>query len=134
MLNIELPTITAKTTINTIAADADTYADADAADAANEANLSTKRIKSTTSPKSLTSSLSFRSSTSSKPYVNTYKKLNWIQHCLWIYLIFGFCSPKCKSFALAKLVSSLFVKILNCSNFFFWSRFLSEHSLFCWIQ
>lgn len=122
MLNIESSTI--------IAAAAKISKPLNANETNNLLKQQQQRISTTTSPttttKSPTSSLSFQSSTtSSKPCVNTYKKLNWIQHCLWIYLIFGFCSPKCKleifNFFFffsrkAKNINLLFILILHAQT------------------
>lgn len=85
MLNIELDTIT--TTSTTITR--------------TKYTTSTAAIATTTavSPSSLSSSTTTTthktlSTTPKNPYR---RRTTWIHHCLWMYLVIGFCSPKCKS-------------------------------------
>lgn len=98
MLNIDPLTVITKATINNLTkTNAAAVAKISNTKTTNETSLSTKQTITTSSNASSSPlQLSFLSSSSSTPNKCIYKKLKWIQHCLWIYLIIGFCSPKCK--------------------------------------
>lgn len=124
MLNIDPLTVITKATINNLTkTNAAAVAKISNTLTTNETSLSTKQTITTSSNASSSPlQLSFLSSSSSTPNKCIYKKLKWIQHCLWIYLIIGFCSPKCKfslSLSLSLVTTMTNSYIVRCQWFAF---------------